>query len=70
MTALSISSPTLVKPIERITSVKRKEGLGIFAQLDDDDLIELLEYMGANELRCLSQLSKIFYMFTSHEELV
>jgi hypothetical protein len=65
--------PMYVKPkeSERITPAKRKEGLGpFFALLDDDDLVELLEHLDVDELRTMSKVSRIFYMFSSHEELV
>ena len=70
--AASGQIPMYVKPkeSEKITPAKRKEGLGIFSLFDDDDLIEVLEYLGVDELRTMSRLSRIFYMFASHEELV
>jgi hypothetical protein len=65
--------PMYVKPKEadRITPAKRREGLGpLFALLDDDDLVELLEHLHVDSLRTISTVSRIFYMFASHEELV
>lgn len=49
----------------------RQRGLGpYFNLLDDELLLDLLEFCEKDELLALCRVSHVFYIFASHEELV
>ena len=59
------------KEAEQVMKIIRNNGLGpFFGLLDDELLLDFLEFCGAEELLTLSLVSHVFYIFTSHEELV
>ncbi len=50
---------------------KRKSGLGpYFSLLDDDEIIDLLEFCDTQDLMNISQTSSAFYCLSSFEPLV
>ena len=56
---------------DKINNWIRKEGLGLFNLLDDEFIIdEILCYLDTHHLMKLSMVSKIFYLFATHEEIV
>jgi len=54
---------------EKFNNEKRKNGLGFFHVLDDDMLLELLEFMDEKALLNLSLVSYPFYIFAEEEDL-
>lgn len=56
--------------VPKFDNSKRVQSLGIFHVLDDDMLMEFLEWMSEKDLLTLSLVSHVFYIFAEEEELV
>jgi hypothetical protein len=65
-----ISNSDNNKNPSKFDNTKRTLSLGYFSVLDDDLLIEVLEWFDEKSLLNLSLVSHVFYIFSDEEELV
>jgi hypothetical protein len=62
---------TVTKPDSKFNTEKRISSFGpYFSQLEDDQIIDLLEWCDVDQLLSLSQVSLFFNVFAEHEPLV
>jgi hypothetical protein len=67
--------PGMKLPSERVKTYKhdtpkRRESMGMFHVLDDDDFLDFLEFFDEKDLLKLSLVSHAFYIFAEEEQLV